>query len=99
MDQIIIGSQVGARTIGIELIQHREGLGVGKTVAHLNTIVERTPEALKAEIKQALTDLQGQAGVEIRANLRAMAAAMREKRTGEWDKNVKEFIQWARATA
>lgn len=97
MDQILIGSQIGTQKLGIELIQHREGFGVNKKVAHLDKIVSGQPDSLREEIKAALEAVKGEEGAVIRGNLKEMVEKMREKRGGVWDENVRKFIELARS--
>jgi hypothetical protein len=96
-DQIQLASQVGNLKVGIELVQHRLGFGVGKSPASRpGQLIEGTPAALKAEIKTALDTINGPAGDEYRQSAKKMGDAIRAKRT-EWDGQVDQFIAWAKA--
>lgn len=95
MDQMLLSSQIGARGLGVELIQHREGAGVGKPIAHRRDIATGDPKVLLEEIKRALVQVKEDA--QIRENLKVMAAEIRSRRGGVWAENVAKFIEWVKA--
>ena len=98
MGPIILSSQVGQRGDGIELVQHREGPGIGRPVAHRSReVVQGTAQAIRQEIKDAFSRIRGGEGETIRITLEQVAAEMRSRRRsgGEWEEDLKRFIQWA----
>lgn len=100
MDQIINSSVIGARGYGIELVQHREGPGVGRPIAHRNgEILESDAETIRAEVRGALDAIKGEPGEKIRETVRAVAAEIKRKRAGEWDEDVRRFIAWTKVDA
>lgn len=96
---MLLSSQVGQRRFGIELVQHREGPGIGRPVAHRDgEVVQGTAQAIRQEIKDAFSRIKGGEGENIRLTLANVAAEMRARRRsgGVWDEDLKRFIQWAR---
>ena len=84
---------------GIELVQHREGHGVGRPIAHRKgEIVEGSAGVLRTEIRNALRRIEGKEGSAIRQRLEHAAAEMRSRRQsgGAWDEDLKQFVRWAR---
>jgi len=90
--------RVYALGIGYELLQHRSGHAIGRPVGHRpDVIVQGTAEALREEIEQAFTAIRGQEGEAMRRKMGKLAKEIRAKRKGEWENNLKEFVQWGRA--
>ncbi|WVF72070.1 hypothetical protein IAT40_006882 [Kwoniella sp. CBS 6097] len=97
-DQVLLASLVHSKKIGIELLQHRSGYAKGHEVAHRKGVVmQGTPEALHAELEEALDRIRSPEGDEMRERLRVMDEEIRQKREGEWIENVKQFGQYGRA--
>ncbi|WVQ98839.1 hypothetical protein IAU59_005970 [Kwoniella sp. CBS 9459] len=97
-DQVLLASLVHAKKIGIELLQHRSGYAKGHEVAHRKGVVmQGTPDALHAELEEALDRIRGPEGDEMRERLRIMDEEIKQKREGEWIENVKKFGQYGRA--
>ena len=83
---------------GIELVQHREGHGVGRPIAHRKgEIVEGSAGVLRTEIRNALRRIEGKEGSAIRQRLEHAAAEMRSRRRndGAWDEDLRRFVRWA----
>lgn len=92
-----MASEIGLLGLGIDLLQRRSGYSIGRGVAYKpGLIVEGTAEAIRAEIAQALADVRGAKGEEIRKRQAVVAEEIREKRAGEWTEAFKKFGQFGR---
>ncbi|OCF36490.1 hypothetical protein I316_01739 [Kwoniella heveanensis BCC8398] len=97
-DQVLLASLVHSKKIGIELLQHRSGYVKGHEVAHRKGVVmQATPEALRAELKEAFDRIRGPEGDKMRERLRIIDDEIKSKREGEWVENVQKFGQYGRA--
>ncbi|ORX36266.1 hypothetical protein BD324DRAFT_628108 [Kockovaella imperatae] len=91
-DQVFLSAKIHQANLGIELIQYRTGHVVGRGIMHRpGEVCVATPEAMKMEIAQAIEDVRGYEGDQMRENLLQMAKEMRSKREGIWNEAVKEF--------